>query len=303
MSKLLAHIRLMRPANIITAIADILAGLAIASTGYQFIFSDTDYFWAAELNGAGWLILSTIGLYGGGVVLNDVFDAELDKKERPERPIPSGEVTVLSAASLGIILLFLGVLCAYQVSTLSAMLALSVAGLAVIYDWLGKHHAFLGPINMGLCRGGNLLLGISIVSEKVFEFWFVAFIPIVYIAAITTISRGEVHGGKKSAFNLGIILYIAVILSIFLITWFKEGNWYIQIPYLLLFSYFIFPPLFNARKTLKGPDIGKAVKAGVIALIVMDASIAAGFTGWLYGLFVLALLPLSLFLAKRFAVT
>jgi 4-hydroxybenzoate polyprenyltransferase len=57
---------------------------------------------------------------------------------------------------------------------------------------------------------------------------------------------------------------------------------------------------------LKNKDpkfVGKAVKAGVLSLIVMDASVAATFAGWQYGLLVLALLPVSIFLAKSFTVT
>ena len=59
----------------------------------------------------------------------------------------------------------------------------------------------------------------------------------------------------------------------------------------------------RAWKDRQPRNIGLAVKAGVISLIVMDAAIAATFAGWLYGLLVLVLLPLSRFLAKKFAVT
>ena len=72
-------LRLTRPANIVTAIADILAGVAISG----FLRDGHDY------TPVLWLVLSTVGLYGGGVVFNDVFDAKLDAVERPERPIPS----------------------------------------------------------------------------------------------------------------------------------------------------------------------------------------------------------------------
>ena len=79
MQKIVAMLRLMRPANIITAVSDILAGIAIA--GY---FKE-DY---VSLFPVILLVFSTVGLYGGGVVFNDVFDAELDSVERPERLFP-----------------------------------------------------------------------------------------------------------------------------------------------------------------------------------------------------------------------
>ena len=67
----------MRPANIVTAHADILAGYAAAgaTNGVHLVL----------------LLAATTGLYGGGVVFNDVFDAKLDAMERPERPFQAGQ--------------------------------------------------------------------------------------------------------------------------------------------------------------------------------------------------------------------
>lgn len=137
----------MRPANIVTAIADIMLGYA-ASGALLSLSLWENGFEAANLYLLGWLVLATIGLYGGGVVFNDVFDAELDRVERPERPIPSGRASLAGASILGLVLLVGGVLAAWQVSVASAAIALAVALLALLYDWKGKHHTFLGPINI-----------------------------------------------------------------------------------------------------------------------------------------------------------
>src|SRR5690625_6499540 len=82
-----AALELMRPANIITAFADILAGFAAAGGVLALTSSGFDL----EPDGVGWLLLATFGLYGGGIVFNDVFDASIDAEERPERAIPSGD--------------------------------------------------------------------------------------------------------------------------------------------------------------------------------------------------------------------
>lgn len=302
MSQLWAYLRLMRPANIVTAIADIMMGFAASG----MLLSRP--FWEGGLNSEtleplGWLVLSTIGLYGGGVVFNDVFDAELDRVERPERPIPSGRATVAGAATLGALLLLGGILAAWQVSLLSAVLALAVALLALLYDWKGKHHNFLGPINMGSCRGGNLLLGMSAVPAAVEELWFIALIPILYIAAITMISRGEVHGGNMAALRGAVLMYALVLGGIVSLALLPQFRLIYSLPFLLLFAYLIFPPLFRAMPTKEPKLIIKAVKAGILALIVMNASMAAGFAGWQYGLLVLLLLPVSIYIARKFAVT
>src|SRR5580698_1400830 len=68
------------------------------------------------LSGAGnyWklisLLLGTSLLYTGGMFLNDAFDVDFDRQRRPERPIPSGKITVAEVWRYGFILLGLGLL-------------------------------------------------------------------------------------------------------------------------------------------------------------------------------------------------
>jgi len=87
----------MRPANVVTSVADILAGIAISgilTAGFVVPWLSVFY-----------LCASTACLYAGGIVFNDVFDAELDKIERPERAIPSGIISLQNATLLGSLLL------------------------------------------------------------------------------------------------------------------------------------------------------------------------------------------------------
>jgi 4-hydroxybenzoate polyprenyltransferase len=298
--KLIGFLRLMRPANIVTSIADILAGVAIAG----YVVNDGN---AYQWQSIGLLIFSTIGLYGGGVVLNDVFDAELDSKERPERPIPSGLITKNGAALFGIILLLAGIAAAASVHitgwfSSSAMISIAIAVCAVVYDKWMKHSGFLGPLSMGVCRGLNLLLGISILPAALPQYGYIAIVPVLYIAAITMISRGEVHGGKKSTLYGAVLLYVLVIAGILAVAMINNHIVY-AIAFVILLSAMIFPPLQKAIRNPAGPLIGKAVKAGVIALIVMNAAWAAAFGAIYFALLILLLLPVSMLLAKLFAVT
>lgn len=302
MSSIIAHLRLMRPANIITAIADILAGFAISGAAVE-VFSWELQGFPEVLNSLLWLILATVGLYGGGIVFNDVFDAELDKKERPERPIPSGKASVLSASVLASILLIIGIAGAWQVSSFSGVIAILVAALAILYNAWGKHQLILGPINMGLCRGGNLLLGVSTFPEALQEMGYIALVPVVYIAAITMISRGEVHGGNRKAIIGGGAMYGIIISVVIILAFLSEIPWWQVMPFVLLFAYLIFRPLLKALKEMEPKFIGKAVKAGVLSLIVLNAALASVFAGWIYGLIVLLLLPVSIIIAKKFSVT
>lgn len=300
MDKLIGFLRLMRPANIITAVADILAGVAIAG----YVANDGSVY---EWQPVGLLILSTIGLYGGGVVLNDVFDAELDSRERPERPIPSGLITKNGAALFGTVLLLAGIAAAAGVHTAgflscSAIISVAIAIGAVVYDKWMKHSGFLGPLNMGVCRGLNLLLGMSILPAALTQYGYIAIMPVIYIAAITMISRGEVHGGKKSTLYGAALLYATVITGIVTIAVINDHIVY-AIAFVLLLGAMIFPPLQKAIRNPAGPLIGKAVKSGVLALIAMNAAWAAAFGAVYFALLIVLLLPVSILLAKLFAVT
>jgi len=296
LKKTTGFLQLMRPANIVTSIADVLAGIAISG------FVAGSDFLPDNISPVILLCISTIGLYGGGVVFNDVFDAGLDKLERPERPIPKGMVSIREAAFLGTVLLLTGVVAAAIVSGISGLLALSIAFAALIYNKWSKHHTIAGPLNMGLCRGLNLLLGISIVAAAIPKWWFIAIVPIIYIAAITMISRGEVHGGSKSTLYFAGFLYLMVIASILLLSDIM-GMFRWALIFLLPFAWMIFSALIKAIRIPAPQNIGKAVKAGVIALVLMNAAWAAAFGVIGLAFVIVLLLPLSLWLSKIFAVT
>ncbi len=294
-SSFLGYIRLMRPANLPTAAADILAGMAIA--GLYSKWSNYSFNYADGL----WLVTASILLYAGGVVLNDVFDYKLDKVERPERPIPSGVVPLVNAALFGGALLALGILCALMVNGLAGVLALFLAIAILLYDSFSKKYGVLGPLNMGICRGLNLLLGMSVFGAL--DHWYYAAVPIVYIAAITLISRGEVHGENKKHIVFAGLLYAVVIFAVLgLLVWGKQ-NILQATPFLLLFTFMIYRPLIGAFVDNSPKNIKKAVIGGVLSLILLDASLAVAFSQWWFALPIILLLPLSIWLSKLFAVT
>src|SRR5688572_14330554 len=95
-SKLLAYLRLLRLPNVFTAIADVSMGLLFA----QGVSGPLETFLC--------LLAASSLLYLAGMVLNDVFDLEVDRQERPERPLPSGQIPLGFAKALGWGLLTLG---------------------------------------------------------------------------------------------------------------------------------------------------------------------------------------------------
>ncbi len=283
------YLELLRPANVVTAVADVLAGYAVAGRGH--------------VAGLGWLLGATACLYAGGVVLNDYFDRELDARERPERPIPSGRVAAGHAAALGAALLAGGVLLARAATTAAGGVAAALAACILLYDARAKRHAFAGPLVMGTCRGLNLVLGMAIVPAAASGRWAVALLSVTYIAAVTMVSRGEVHGGKKPVAAVAIAALGAVVAALAVIA-LRSQLW--PVPALVLaaaLAWRVGPPFAAVYVNPAPALIRRAVKAGVLSLVLLDAALSAAYAGPLYAAGVLATALVAASLARMFPVT
>ena len=133
--------------------------------------------------------------------------------------------------------------------------------------------------------------------------WYICLIPLAFIAAITLTSRGEVIGNNRLAVALAMCLDLLVLGGILYLAMLFDLQLLSLAPFLGLWFIINFEAKIRAIVKNNPPNIMRAVKRGVLSLIPLNASFAAGFDNWSFGLFVLALLPVSMLLAKRFAVT
>jgi len=284
-----AYLELLRPPNVVTAIADVLAGYAVAGR--------------AQPRALPWLITASVCLYAGGVVLNDFFDRAVDAVERPERPIPGGRVSAARAATLGAVLLMAGVAAAGEASGVSAGVAAAIAAFVVGYDARAKRYAIAGPICMGVCRGLNLLLGVSANAGALQAGWPIALFSVVYIAAVTAVSRGEVHGGRTGVATFALISLGAVLAGLAALAMRSTAGQIAALVLVAALAYRVLPPYWRVRKDPQPPVIRRAVKAGVLSLVLLDSTIAAAYAGPMYAAAVLGTGLVAGWLARLFSVT
>src|SRR5690242_16242789 len=226
-----------------------------------------------------WLIVATVTLYAGGVVLNDFFDRDIDAVERPERPIPSGRVSARGAGVLGAMLLVIGVLSASQATVVTGTVAAAIALCVFLYDARAKRHAFAGPLCMGTCRGLNLLLGMSANAAALRAYWPLGLLSVVYIAAVTTVSRGEVHGGRTGVATFALISLGAVLLGLSVVAATSITGRLAAFVLIAVLAYRVLPPYWQVRKAPEPAVIRRAVRTGVLSLVLLDAAIGASYTG------------------------
>jgi len=284
-AKLAGYAQLARPANLVTAAADVIAGYAIAG--------------APGLGTLAPLAMASMLLYAGGVVLNDAFDAPRDARERPERPIPSGRVTRAAAFIFGAILLGAGVVIAGAVGGASLSVALAIALVALFYDAHAKHHALLGPATMASARALNLLLGVSSAPALLLGAAPFALLPFAHVAILTLVSRGETDGARSWTVNLALATPLA--LGPMLVATAPEPG--TALAFAVVYAGVLLPAYWRLRARPDAASVRRAVRNGVLALIALDAALAAGHAGWVYGLGVSALWPLAVVLARRFSVS
>src|SRR5687767_4196141 len=101
MKQLLAYAQLVRLPNTFTAMADIVLGAVV--TG---LLSSN---WSSFLG----LLAASICLYWSGMVWNDYFDIDQDRKERPGRPLASGNISLGAARNVAIGLMVAGLVFAF----------------------------------------------------------------------------------------------------------------------------------------------------------------------------------------------
>jgi 4-hydroxybenzoate polyprenyltransferase len=279
----------VRLPNVFTAVADIALGAVVS--GVENVGAHT-----AALMG------SSACLYSAGMVWNDLFDFEQDWRERPQRPLPSGQVSRRTAAILAIMLTGGG----WAVALIAGMSAAILAGLLVVaillYDrWLKR--TSLGPLGMGACRFLNVLLGLS-AADAISVDWglrlHLAAVVGLYVVGVTWFARREASVSQSGQLNFAAMIVIASLLvALALPLHVSAGTASPAFPYLLVaFGAVVFISMRRAIRTPKPELVQSAVRMAILGIIALDAVLATAISGW-YGLLVLLLLPPAIILGRR----
>lgn len=295
-----AYCQLIRLPNLFTSAADALAGFFV--THPRIAETDLSSLWV--------IVFSSVAFYAGGVVLNDWVDREVDRQERPHRPIPSGAVSARAAWKLGVGFLLLGLILAALVAwqrqnpwpvIVAALLTTTIT----FYNFWAKRF-FVGPIVMGLCRAENLLLGASLGIGKIAAFWPVTLALGVYVVGISVFARRETERSPRRNLAAGLCLMFAGlgILGVFPLTAQtvvvgQERLW-------LLLAVLALWMLIRGVWTLAEPvprRVQITVTQAVMGIIVLDAAAVFVTHGPLGSLPILALVLPTTWAARWIAAT
>lgn len=171
-----------------------------------------------------WLLLlgatvNALGLFGFTVALNDVLDRRRDQILHPDRPLPSGRLSLESAVSLVVLTLATAVLGATPLGTLAVLVTLLVAGAALFFNAAGKYVPAVGLVVLGLIHAGQMATP-NLNLRFVLPVWLVMTHALIVGGAAHTLGQKTpvISSRAKALAILGWCFWSGVMLSV---GWFR----------------------------------------------------------------------------------
>ena len=284
--KLSVALKLGRVSNLPTVWSNVLTGMALAGTA------------TADCR----LLLLVVSLslfYVGGMFLNDAFDHGFDAKTRPERPIPSGQVSAaqVNAFGFGMMAVALALLAwvgyGYEPFTQwrPVLAGLALAAAIVFYNWRHKNNP-LSPLVMGLCRMLVYVTAALAVSSIVAHPIVVAAVVLLcYLIGLTYAAKKEHLGRLENIWPL-VFLAAPVIYGIDL----ALAQPAVVLP-LIMFVAWASYALWLLRRRKPG-DVPRAVISLIAGISLVDAILLTGAGQTLFACLAVAAFVITLALQR-----
>ena len=235
-------------------------------------------------------LLAALSLfYVAGMYLNDAYDAEIDARERPERPIPSGQVSAETVFAVGFGMMALGLALLGWVGYGAAggtglgplMGGLGLGAAIVMYNRRHKDNP-LSPVLMGLCRVlVYVTAGLAVAVDLPGALLAAALVLLCYLIGLTYIAKQETLDEVK---NLWPALFLAAPVIYGATTALDHLT---GVALVVAFVAWTGVALAYLKRRRPG-DVGRAVASLLAGICLLDAVLLAGAgalgIAWLAGL-------------------
>lgn len=271
------YIKLARPANLLLVATVVL----ITAT----LFPEFPNFWTFILT-----ILCPVLITAAGNAVNDMCDIEIDRINKPERPLPSGSLDMTSARVFMIVTFILGNVAGLLLGFWSLAISLFIATTLLFwYAYRLRHVAFVGNIVVAFLSALTFLFAAQAFGDiklGYIPFLFTFLISVVreIIKDLEDLNGDEAHDSKTLPVVIGTTptRVMAGIISIFFLPLIPipyvagmYGKWFffIAIPGVAIPMVIMIVNLFQVRRKLNYHQMA------VILKIVMFIGLAAIFVG------------------------
>ncbi len=234
-------------------------------------------------------MLSAAFICGGGNVENDYFDVEIDRINKPKRPIPSGKIKRKSALFFYVILSSVGIIISIFITFKALILAVSVVILLFAYNaYLKRNSGIIGNIAVSFTVALSIVYG-GIAVGKLEGVLFPAILAFLFNLGREIIKDIEDISGDKSSKSYSVPSryslkksYIIAFIPLFLLIvvtplpyLFHIYNLYYliivitSVDLLLLLSFLFFWKKFDSKNIHKLSNILKiGMLFGLLSLVI-----------------------------------
>jgi len=219
------------------------------------------------------LVVSLVA--AGGYAINDVYDIEIDKINKPDRPLPSGRITLRNAVFLSYATMILGILLSVFLGYIQIFVAFITSLLLYLYAKSLKRTGLTGNFVVALTTGLSIFYGgLAYFKGNWLEMVLIPTIYSFFLTLTREIVKGieDYEGDKKysvrtlattigisKSWNIAKIMLIIVLISS-PIPFFLGFN-LIYLVLLIPFSYFTLLTIIQ-NKSIEGGAKARALLKG-----------------------------------------
>ena len=255
---LIALLSLIRPINSFMIGLAVVVGIAIGSPDMLF----------SRLTIYGFITGFSISSYS--MIINDIYDIEIDKVNQPERPLAKQIISINSALSLSLILLLIGLTSSLLISYYNIIITAIFSFLSWFYNIWGKKQGIIGnsivasSMSIPFIFGGVITGNISLLVWSISLIAFLSGMGREIIKTIADIKGDKIKGIKSVSIQFGsrnaMLIACGFIIISILISFIPVYLNLIQIYYIplliltdliLLYSIFVLSKDYSKSESLK----------------------------------------------------
>jgi len=255
---LIALLSLIRPINSFMIGLAVVVGIAIGSPDMLF----------SRLTIYGFITGFSISSYS--MIINDIYDIEIDKVNQPERPLAKQIISINSALSLSLILLLIGLTSSLLISYYNIIITAIFSFLSWFYNIWGKKQGIIGnsivasSMSIPFIFGGIITGNISLLVWSISLIAFLSGMGREIIKTIADIKGDKIKGIKSVSIQFGsrnaMLIACGFIIISILISFIPIYLNLIQIYYIplliftdliLLYSIFVLSKNYSKSESLK----------------------------------------------------
>jgi len=255
--KLTAIVKIVRPLNFLITFISVIVAAVICLPGHSI---ELNVFLAA---------LSASLVMASGNIINDIYDIDIDRVNKPSRPLPSGKISIKEAYILYFVFIAASVFISSLLNEKAIAIVLVSILLLFLYSKYLKRIPLVGNITVAILTGLVFIFG-GVVVENLAA----AIVPAVFAFLINLIREivkdmEDVEGDKKAGVitfpikfgSLKSKLFISLItISLILYTFYPFITQLYKIEYFIIVMVIVNPLLVYCLKILFEDESVKNLK-------------------------------------------